>query len=161
MSRAFTKEADGLDFVEDLPERPVSAHPNLVTPRGLRLIDDEIAGLRHALAEATGEGDRTAIARCSRDLRYWTARRASAQLAEAKPDSDTVAFGMTVEIERDDGRRQALRIVGEDEADPSAGLISWISPIAQAVLGREEGEVVAVAGGEVEIVSFTAEHDTE
>ena len=105
--------------------------------------------------------DRTAIARCSRDLRYWTTRRASAQLAEAKPDNETVAFGMTVEIERDDGRLQTLRIVGEDEADPTAGLISWISPIAQAVLGREEGDVATVAGGEVEIVSFTAEHDAD
>ncbi len=157
MSRAFTKEADGLDFVEELPDRPVSPHPNLVTARGLALIDCKISALRQTLAGATADGDRTAIARASRDLRYWTARRASAQLVDVKADSEAVTFGMTVEIERDDGRVQAFRIVGEDEADPPAGLISWISPIAKAVLGREEGEVVAVPGGEAEIVSFSVE----
>ena len=154
MSRAFVKEADGDDFAEDLPERPISDQPNLVTPRGLKLIDDEIERLRKDMAAAQSAGERAGIARASRDLRYWTKRRATAQPVDWPSDPDRMAFGAAVTIEREDGRRQTFRIVGEDEADPSAGRISWFSPLARAVSGGKVGDLVTVAGDEVEIVAI-------
>ena len=108
----------------------------------------------YAAAQAEGEisADRTAMARATRDLRYWSARRASAQLSEPTVDGEAVVFGATVEIEREDGRRQAFRIVGEDEADPRAGSVSYVSPLAQAVLGKRVGDLAVVNGTEVEVV---------
>ena len=81
MSRAFIKEPDGEDAVGELPERPVSTHPNLVTAEGLAQIERELARLQHEHAAAQAASDRGTIARAARDLRYWSSRRASAQLA--------------------------------------------------------------------------------
>jgi transcription elongation GreA/GreB family factor len=92
------------------------------------------------------------MARATRDLRYWSARRASAQLLENKSDG-RVRFGGSVTIERDDGRTQTWRIVGEDEADPAKGSVSHVSPLARAVLGRRIGDEVVVAGRTVEITA--------
>lgn len=110
----------------------------------------------YSAAQAHGEvqADRTAMARATRDLRYYGARRASAQLMEPKPDPGKVVFGGRVTIERDDGRRQTFRIVGEDEADPAQGAVSYISPLAQAVLGKAVGDGALVAGHEVEVVAI-------
>ncbi len=154
MSRAFVKEADGMDFVEQLPDRPVSEHPNLVTARGLKLIDDEVRSNRQALATAQSGGDRTMIARCMRELRYWTTRRGSAQLVEPPPADAPVSFGDAVRLELEDGSDRAFRIVGEDEADPSEGRISWLAPIAQAVMGREVDDAVTLPAGDAEIVEI-------
>jgi transcription elongation GreA/GreB family factor len=151
MSRAFVKEDD--DAPEDLPERPVSSAPNLVTAEGLAAIEAEISRLTDALADA-GE-DRDARARVGRDLRYWTARRASAHLIPAPADANVVHFGSTVTIDREDGRRQTFRIVGEDEAEPEHGTLSHIAPLARALMGRAAGDVVRVAGGEAEIVEIS------
>jgi transcription elongation GreA/GreB family factor len=147
MSVAFTKESDHEAAAADLPDRPISPHPNLVTPEGLAAIE---------AAQATGEvqADRTAMARATRDLRYWSARRASAQLMERPVACDVVQFGCTVGIEREDGRKQSYRIVGEDEADPAKGSVSYVSPLAQALLGKSVGDETVVAGAEVEIVSI-------
>src|SRR5918998_1557831 len=143
MSRAFVKEADGADVFDDLPDRPISPHPNLVTPRGLALIEAEIARLRAALADAQATGERGAIAAASRDLRYWTARCASAELVPPAGDTDEVRFGLRVTIERDDGRTQSFRIVGQDEADPANGLLLYVSPLARALLGKHIGDAGA------------------
>jgi len=156
MSVAFTREEDLETRASDVPDRPISAAPNLVTARGLDLIEQALAEARAAYAAAQADGgvsaDRTAMARATRDLRYWSARRASAQLTEPAPDGEVVQFGRTVDVEREDGRRQTFRIVGEDEADPAAGSISYVSPLARALMGRSVGDVVSVAG-EVEIIS--------
>ena len=155
MSVAFTKEEDYESVAANLPDRPVSPHPNLVTPEGLAAIEAELASARAAYAAAQGgdvKDDRTAMARATRDLRYWGARRGNAQLIEPTPAEGVVRFGGTVSIEREDGRRQTWRIVGEDEADPAAGSVSYISPLGQALLGKSVGDVAMVAGGEVEIV---------
>ena len=80
MSRAFVKEADGAEAVEELPDRPIGPERNLVTARGLALIEAEVARLRVLLAEARTKEDRSEITHVARDLRYWSARRASAQL---------------------------------------------------------------------------------
>jgi len=148
MSRAFVKEQD-----EDaeLPDRPVSPHPNLVTVEGLAAMDTELARWREAYAEAQRSENRSDLARAARELRYWTARRGSAQLVEPAEERGRVRFGSTVTILREDGRRQTFRIVGEDEADPAQGSVSHVSPLARALLGRREGDEAVVAGAEVEI----------
>lgn len=151
MSRAFIK---GMDEAaeEPVPERLVSTAPNLVTPEGLAAIEAEVAKLTEELAKA-GE-DRDSRARISRDLRYWTARRGSAHVVEAPAEHDVVRFGATVTIDRDDGRRQVYRIVGEDEADPAKGTLSHVSPLAQALMGKGVGDGVTVAGHESEIAAI-------
>lgn len=152
MSRAFVKELE--DAVEELPERPISPHPNLVTAEGLARIEAEVTRLQKEHAAAQAANDRAALARSARDLRYWTARRASAQLVAAPSDRSKVHFGSTVTIVRDDGRRQTFRIVGEDEADPARGTLSHASPLARALFGKELGDTVKVAQSEAEIVAI-------
>src|SRR5438045_3278576 len=113
MSRAFVKEDDS-GGIEPLPDRPVSPHPNLVTPEGLTLIDRNLADLKDRHAAALQAEDRAAQTAVARDLRYWSARRASAQVVQVVKAPDTpaeVAFGTMVTIERDDGRKQTWRIV--------------------------------------------------
>ena len=156
MSSAFVKEEEGGEAFEDLPDRPISPHTNFVTPEGLAQVEAELTRLHDEHAAAQAAGDKIAIAKTSRDLRYWTARRASAQIVQPPRDASEVHFGSTVTIERDDGRRQTFRIVGEDEADPARGSVSWVSPVAQALLGKGEGDTAMVAGGEVEIVAIGA-----
>jgi len=156
MSVAFTKEGDSEAAAADLPDRPVSTHPNLVTVEGLAALDAALAKARDdynaARADGDVEADRTAMARATRELRYYSARRANAQLVERDPKARGVQFGGSVTFEREDGRRQTYRIVGEDEADPAGGLVSYVSPLAKAVLGKDIGDVVTLAGDEIEIV---------
>ena len=157
MSVAFTKESDAEAVAANLPDRPIPAHPNLVTARGLALIDTELATVRAAYDAAKAgdaiSADRTAMAQATRDLRYWSARRASARLVEARTADGSIAFGSSVTIQRDDGRTQSYAIVGDDEADPAAGSVSYVSPLARAVIGKTIGDVVMLAGQEVEIVA--------
>ncbi len=158
MSVAFTKEEDSEAAAADLPDRPISAEPNFVTASGLALLDTQLDAAKAAYAAAqVGESvsaDRTAMARATRDLRYYSARRASAQLVEPGAATDRAAFGSRVTIEREDGRVQTFRIVGEDEADPSQGSVSYVSPLARAVAGKEVGDVFQLAGAEVELVAI-------
>lgn len=151
MSRAFTKEQD--DAPTDLGERPISQHRNLVTPDGMKLIEDELVRLQRELAEANVAGERSAIARLSRDLRYWTARRETAELSVPEPDSDVVRFGMTIDLEDLDGTARTWTIVGEDEADPAKGKISHMAPVAIMLFGKPVGDVVTINGKEWEIVA--------
>src|SRR6202011_4960159 len=151
MSRAFVNEGR---FVDDLPDRAVSEHPNYVTPRGLELIEVALDAARRSHGEAQAAGDRDALAKAGRDLRYWNSRRASAQLVAPDPDISAVQFGSTVTIVRNDGREQTFRIVGEDEADPAKGSISYVSPLAKAVIGRTIGDVIRAGKDEAEITSI-------
>ncbi|WP_310475866.1 transcription elongation factor GreA [Sandarakinorhabdus sp.] len=157
MSVAFTKESDAEAVAADLPDRPIPAHPNLVTTNGLAQIETALTAARAAYAEAQASGsissDRTAMARATRDLRYWSARRASAQLVETRPGDGSVGFGSCVSFERADGRAQTYAIVGDDEADPAQGSVSYVSPLARAMIGKTVGDVVMLAGQEVEIVA--------
>jgi transcription elongation GreA/GreB family factor len=154
MSRAFVKEVDDAPPPPPL-ERPVSSAPNLVTPRGARLIDETLDRLEAALAEA-GEEEAVAL---RRDQRYWLARRASARpiLPDAEPES--VGFGTRVRIRRE-GTQSEVEIVGEDEADPDSGLLAWTSPLARALDEAEPGDVVElVAGGRtipIEVLAVSA-----
>lgn len=156
MSVAFTKESDAEAVAANLPDRPIPAHANLVTAAGLAAIEAALATAKAAYdaarAAETISADRSAMAAATRDLRYWSARRASAQLVEGRPADDAAGFGTRVTIERADGRRQTYAIVGDDEADPAAGSVSWVSPLARAVTGKIVGETALLAGDEVEIV---------
>jgi transcription elongation GreA/GreB family factor len=153
MSRAFVKENDA-DAI-DLPDRPISPHPNSVTPEGLAAIQRELAHYQAAHAAAVAAADKAAINAAQRELRYWSARRASAQLVEARADKSRVAFGATVTLRRHDGRTQTFRIVGEDEADPAKGTLSHVSPLARSLFGKTFGDTVEIAGGDVEILAIS------
>jgi transcription elongation GreA/GreB family factor len=157
VSVAFTREEDIEAAAAHLPDRPISPHPNLVTATGLAQLDAALAAAREAYAVAqanTGlEADRTAMARATRDLRYYTARPASAELIERNTASKAVTFGSTVTFDREDGRRQTFRIVGEDEADAAHGSVSYVSPLARALLGKSVGHVAMLAGAAIEIVA--------
>jgi transcription elongation GreA/GreB family factor len=154
MSRAFTSNDDALAGLSDIGERPVSTHRNLVTPEGLAAIDAQLAELHERFARAEAAADRETIALVSRDLRYWTARRETAELSVPEPGSAVVRFGMTVTIEDEDGDRRVWKIVGEDEADAANGTISHVSPMAQALFGKGLGALATVSGKEWEIVAL-------
>lgn len=154
MSRAFVKEVDGATIYDDLPDRPISDDPNFVTARGLALIEKEITKLRAALEDAQANDDTSATAEISRDLRYWMARRATADVVSPPAETDTVRFGLSVTIKRDDGKLQTYRIVGQDEADPAKGLLSFLSPLGRALTGKSVGEMVAAGPHEAEIVAI-------
>jgi transcription elongation GreA/GreB family factor len=153
MSSAFVREPEGGEAFEDLPDRPVSPH-HLVTPTGLAQMDEEIEALKQRLAAAQTADDKAEVARVSRDLRYWTHRRLTAEVVAPPSDRSHVRFGSSVTFERNDGRRQTYRIVGEDEADPAKGSISYVSPLAQALMGKEIGDMIVVPQGEAEIVEI-------
>ena len=158
MSRAFVKESDD---VPELPDRPVSEHPNLVTEKGLAQIEAEIAAQRAALAKAQANEDRAAIAAASRELCYWNARRASAELQPPPANCEIVHFGCRVTLHRDPPPPKskatvAYTIVGEDEANPKKGTLSWISPLARALMGMQVGDVVPMGEGEAEILKIVA-----
>jgi transcription elongation GreA/GreB family factor len=154
VSRAFVKEQDA-DAVEELPDRPLSDHPNDVTHEGAAQIDAEIAAARAAYAIAQKSGDRASLAEASRDMRYWSARRSTARIIPPPDDYEQVRFGVTVNIVRDDGREQTFRIVGEDEADPSRGTISHVSPLARAMFGKRVGDIIRAGAGEAEILQIS------
>jgi transcription elongation GreA/GreB family factor len=156
MSSAFTKDLDDGGALPEPGERHVSTHRNLVTQHGLELIDAEIAALREEHHQAEMAGDREKIALTSRDLRYWTARRETAEVSEPEPGGETVRFGMSVTVSGEDGARHVWKIVGEDEADAKHGTISHVSPMAQALFGKRAGESASVNGREWEIVGVNA-----
>lgn len=159
MSVAFVKEESAEAASETvLPERPISPHLNLVTEAGLKALEEQLREAREAFEAANTIEDvnerRRQTAGPVRDLRYFSERVRTAQLVAPPESSDTVAFGSTVTFSRDDGRVQTYRIVGEDEADPRAGSISYVSPVARILMGKAEGDVASVGGQEIEIVKI-------
>lgn len=148
MSRAFVKET-----AESAPppERMIDDGPNLVTLEGLAQIDAHVARIESAMQSESNVLLRETLAR---DLRYWTIRKASAELVQPAADG-TVAFGSTVTIRRK-GREQTFKIVGVDEADAGKGLISFRSPLAQAILGARPGDIVEADEplGEIEVLNY-------
>ena len=153
MSRAFVKEQD--DAGEPLPELAVSSHPNFVTPAGRALIDARLAALDAELKAARAVDDKPLLARVNRDLRYWTQRRATARVVPPVTQPDTARFGVAVTLRFvDDGSEARFKIVGEDEADPARGLVSFVSPLAKALLGKVVGDAVRAADRNAEIVAL-------
>ncbi len=142
-----------------LPERPISPHPNLVTETGLKTLETQLAEARAAFETANAIEDvnekRRQLAGPSRDIRYLVERLRTAQVIADPASTETVAFGSTVKFSRDDGRVQTYRIVGEDEADPKAGTISYVSPVARLLMGKAVGDVVSMNGQDLEITAIS------
>lgn len=142
-----------------LPDRPISPHPNLVTQAGLKALEQQLQEAREAYDAASTIEDtnerRRQAANPLRDVRYFAARVRTAQLVPDPTSSDTVAFGSTVTFSRDDGRVQTYRIVGEDEADPKTGSISFVSPVARTLMGKAIGDVTSVGGQELEVIAIS------
>ncbi|MBS0284049.1 MAG: GreA/GreB family elongation factor [Proteobacteria bacterium] len=139
MSVAFRRESDE-EHKEPRFELPIPPGPNLVTPRGRVLIDERIAELE-AAQQSADEARREEIAR---DLRYWRTRRVTAILAPPPP-ADEAAFGSRVRFKLD-GAERTIEIVGDDEADPAAGRIAFSAPLARALIGAGEGDMLSFAG---------------
>jgi transcription elongation GreA/GreB family factor len=159
MSVAFVREESAEAAREiTLPERPISAHPNLVTRSGLTALERGVAESGEALKAAQGIEDpnerRRAVELAARDTRYFSERLVSAILRPEPNGVERVAFGHYVTILRDDERRQTFRIVGEDEADPRAGTISYVAPLARRLIGKGVGDVIDMDGHEIEILDI-------
>ncbi|WP_421854742.1 GreA/GreB family elongation factor [Novosphingobium sp.] len=148
MSVAFRRESDD-EHLEPKFELPIPSGPNLVTERGLVLIAARVEALE---AELAGLSDEAEIKRVKRDLRYWRTRQATAQVMPP-PEGGVVAFGSTVSY-RLNGKERTVTLVGDDEADPAAGLLSFTAPLSRALLGAEAGDEFDFAGkdGALEVV---------
>ena len=161
MSRAFVKEPDGDDPGDGLPCRRKSPHPNYVTPAGLAQLKARVQALRaqHDRLKTGdggpgvpgGAGDPRAV---ERDLRYFADRVETAIVVDpAAQPRDKVLLGARVTTVDENGVTRTFTIVGEDEADAAAGKVSWVSPLAKALLGHREGDAVLWSrpAGELEI----------
>jgi len=160
LSVAFTKEESAETASETLlPDRPISPHPNLVNETGLKVLERQLAEARAAFEAAQTTDDVNERRRLSaipfRDVRYFAERLRTAQVMPAPSSADLVAFGSTVTFSRADGRVQTFRIVGEDEADPKAGSISFASPVARALMGKTVGDTAGSGSNELEIVAIS------
>jgi transcription elongation GreA/GreB family factor len=160
LSVAFTKEESAETASETrLPDRPVSPHPNLVTAAGLQALERQLQQAQEVYEAAQKIEDvnerRRQGAAPLRDVRYFVARVRTAQVVPDPTSIDAVSFGSTVTFGRADGRVQKYRIVGEDEADPKKGTISYVSPVARALMGKLLGDVVETSGQAIEIVEIS------
>jgi len=160
LSVAFTKEDSAETASETLlPDRPVSPHPNLVTEAGSKALEFQLHQAREAYEAAQNIEEvnerRRQAAIPLRDMRYFAARVRTVQVITDPTSTDIVAFGSTVTFSREDGRVQKYRIVGEDEADPKAGSISFVSPVARLLMGKAVGDVVGASGQNLEIISIS------
>ena len=160
MSVAFTKEESAETAAETiLPDRVISPHPNLVTQSGLAALERDLAAARDAYEAANAIEDvnerRRQTAGPARDIRYFAERLRTADVRPDPVSTATIAFGSTVRFARDDGRVQTYRIVGEDEADPKAGTVSHVSPVARALVGKAVGDVVKLGGQELEVLAIS------
>jgi len=159
LSVAFTKEESAETAAETLlPDRPISPHPNLVTEMGLKALESQLQQARAAYEAAQQIEDvnerRRQSAAPLRDVRYFAERVRTAQLMPPPASTDVVAFGNAVRFHRSDGRVQTYRIVGEDEADPKAGSMSYASPVARALIGKSVGDEAKVNNQTIEILQI-------
>ncbi len=149
MSVAFRRDSDE-EHLEPKFERPIPNGPNLVTPRGLRLMRERVAELETSLLDAA-EPERSVLAR---ELRYWRTRVVTA--VEAPPPGvEEVAFGSRVAV-RIMGAEKVIEIVGDDEADPTAGRVAFSAPLARALIGSSAGDEVPFGQGTIEVIELIA-----
>jgi transcription elongation GreA/GreB family factor len=145
MSRAFVKE-EAIEAVQELPDKPISPHPNYVTPEGLTKLRERFAAYQARQAQLSRREDLSArqeLTLIRRELRYLEQRLQSAVVVEPTSQvADRVHFGAWVEVADPQGNLYTYRIVGEDEADASKGYISWVSPLARALLDARVGDLV-------------------
>ncbi len=136
MSVAFRRESDE-EHLEPKFELPLPPGPNLVTARGLALIEARAEALEAAVAAEAVESARAVL---KRELRYWNTRRSTAIVAPI-PDSQEVAFGTRVTF-RLNGALRTIDLVGSDEAEPAANRIPFTAPLAAAMIGAGVGEML-------------------
>jgi transcription elongation GreA/GreB family factor len=153
MSVAFRRESDD-EHMEPQYELPIPVGPNLVTPRGLRLIGERLAELK---ALAASENDADALKKIQRSIRYFATRQATAEVQPA-PADDFVAIGSHVTFTLN-GQKRSLTIVGHDEADPNDGLIAYSAPLGRAMIHAETEELLPFQGRDdaIEILSAHAD----
>ncbi len=158
MSRAFVSESDTEAAAGGLPELPVSRHPNYVTRHGLRLLEKRLTaaqGEQQGLQAAPDDpAKELRLAHLGREIRYLEARIERAiPVDPAQQPTDEVAFGAVVEVRDPAGAHHSFAIVGEDEADAEHGKVSWVSPLARALIGSGVGDTVLWRrpAGEVEL----------
>jgi transcription elongation GreA/GreB family factor len=147
MSRGFVKEDDLEHAGTDLPERPISTDPNYVTPAGLQQLNVQAEALDQErilyIAKKEDAIAKQKLAMIDRDLRYLSSRIEQAILVSPSNQvKDTVLFGSHVLVEDEEGQQHTFYIVGEDEADISLNKVSWVSPLAKALIGHIVGENV-------------------
>jgi transcription elongation factor GreB len=136
MSRAFVNE-DRLNEAEELPPLPLSPHPNYVTPAGLEQLRTRLTEAQARLPQADSPAE------LRREIAWLEARIAAAiPVTPGSQHKDKVAFGATVKVSGPDGEVRSYQIVGEDQADPAQGLVSWVSPLGKALIGAKVGDVV-------------------
>lgn len=155
MSVAFRRESDD-EHKEPEYELPIPVGPNLVTPRGLRLLGEEVARLQTAIAAETEDESRKKL---QRRLRYFHTRQATAEV-QPRPEDGVVGIGTRARYALD-GAERAVTIVGHDEADPAAGRIAFTAPLGRALMGAEDGDMVAFQGREDAIEILAAAADPE
>jgi transcription elongation GreA/GreB family factor len=148
---AFRRESDE-EHKEPRFELPIPVGPNLVTASGLAQIQARVEDLE---AEVNAAPEEPRLAEAKRDLRYWRTRLATAQLAPPPPEGE-VAFGSRVTF-RYRGTTRSIDIVGDDEADPAAGRLSFSAPLARAMIGAAAGDLMDFGGEEeaVEVLGVT------
>lgn len=151
MSVAFRRESDD-EHLEPKFELPIPPGPNLVTSRGMAQIRARVAELEAELKTLTAEEEIKAL---RRQLRYWGTRQATMELVPV-PDGSSAAFGCAVTFQMN-GTDRKITIVGDDEADPAEGLISFSSPLARALIGAEPGEKVDFANRQdaIEVIAIS------
>ena len=152
MSVAFRRESDE-EHLEPKFEIPIPPGPNLVTARGLRLTREKVEALEAVVTTDMVEDD---VKKLRRELRYWRTRLATAQV-QPVPNEEVVTFGTCVTY-RLNGQIRTVTIVGDDEADPNDGRISFSSPLARAMIDAEVGEQLDFGsnGQSVEVLAITA-----
>jgi transcription elongation GreA/GreB family factor len=147
MSRGFVKEDDLEHAGTDLPERPISSHANYVTPAGLAQLQTQSEQLELERQQLSADKEDPVASQrlgmVERDLRYFQARLENVILVEpVEQSTEQVLFGATVKVEDEKGDRLTFTIVGEDEADIATGKVSYVSPLARALIGHKTGETV-------------------
>ena len=155
MSVAFRRESDD-EHKEPEFELPIAVGPNLVTPRGLRLLGEEVARLEAEISETADEDARKKL---QRRLRYFHTRQSTADV-QAPPADGSVGIGSRVTY-RLNKAEKTITIVGGDEADPARGHIAFSAPLARALMGAEAGESVEYQDREDAIAILAVETDPE
>ena len=162
MSQAFVREPDGDAVADDQPELPISPHPNYVTPGGLDLLKASLVDLQEQQGEIDDEAlvNKLHLSQIMREIRYYEARiKQAIRVDPAAQPTGEVSFGAAVTVEDEDGNSRTYRIVGEDEADPDQGKVSWVSPLAKALIDARAGDLVLwerpTGAVELEIISIS------
>ena len=157
MSVAFRRESDD-DHKEPEFELPIAVGPNLVTPRGLRLLGEEVARLETEIAKTADEEARKKL---QRRLRYFHTRQSTADV-QAPPADGSIGIGSRVTYRLNEAEK-TITIVGGDEADPALGCVAFSAPLARALMGTEVGERVEYQDREdaIEIVAVETDPETQ